>query len=472
MRGQSTSRRSLALAIGFPLACVVLTIAVFKAFGGATPLAPHGYRVDVPLPNAQSLLAGSDVRTSGVKIGKVVAVRRSGNRALATIELESRFVPMRSGAAAIFRAKTLLGEGYLEIAPSPSDAAPIPEDGSLPADRVRSSVTLDEFLSTFSARTRQDMRSLFAGMGEAFGDTGPALNDTLAYSAPLTSDLNTVLRTIDGQSAQLQRLFASSGDVLDALGRRTGALEGAITSADDLLDITARRNRELAATVHALPPFLRELRATSEAVAAASPDLDRAAASAMPVVAPLQSTVDRVIGTAPAVRAVFRGLRPAIEAGRRGLPALTQIVRATPVALRELYPALREVIPLAQMVATYREASLIGPMATVAAGLNRKLVGPGGKIITGGGGTLYFANESVGGWVKRLPSDRSNPYPKPDRLEELATRGYLTGFDCTHLNNSEPLPPLGTGVPPCLTQGPWNYRGTTAYFPRLEISPP
>ena len=188
----------------------------------------------------------------------------------------------------------------------------------------------------------------------------------------------------------------------------------------------------------------------------------------MPVVGPLHSTIDRVIATAPDVRAVFRGLRPAIEAGRYGLPALTRILRATPVALRELYPSLREVIPLARLVATYRQASIVGPLATVAAAGNRKVVGPGGRITTAGSGTLYFANETVGGWVKRLPSDRSDPYPKPDRLAQLASRGYLTSFDCRHLNNPEPLPPLGTGVPPCLTQGPWTYRGKTAYYPRAS----
>src|SRR5439155_1685779 len=122
---------------------------------------------------------------------------------------------------------------------------------------------------------RQDMRNLFAGMSEAFGRRASSVNETLAYSAPLTVDLNTLFHTLDEQSGQLQLLFARSGDVLDALGRRTGALQGAITSADDLFDVTARRNRELAATVHALPSFLRELRATSDVVTAASPDLDR-----------------------------------------------------------------------------------------------------------------------------------------------------------------------------------------------------
>src|SRR5438094_238225 len=156
MRTATSHRRLLALAIGFSLLCIVLTIFTFRSFGGATPLASHGYRVHVPMPDSQTLLTGSDVRTSGVKIGKVVSVARSGNHAVVTIELGSQFVPMRSGASAIFREKTLLGEGYLEIAPGPPGAAPIPEDGYLAANQVRSAVTLGAFLSTFSPATRQN----------------------------------------------------------------------------------------------------------------------------------------------------------------------------------------------------------------------------------------------------------------------------------------------------------------------------
>lgn len=471
MTDQSPRLRRLALSVGFPLACIVLTIATYAAFGGALPLGAHEYRVHIPIPNAQSVVVGSDVRTSGVKIGKVVDVARSADHADVTVELRPRFAPMHAQATAIVRVKTLLGEAYVEIAPGPASASAIPEGGWLAATQVRSAVTLDEFLSTFSAGTRQRMRDLFAGLAGAAKHRAPAINDTLGYSAPLTSDLDSVLRTLDAQNSQLQRLVAGSGDVMEALGRHSGSLRSAIAAADNVLGVTARRDRELAATVHALPAFLTELRATSRTVGAASPDLGRAAAALVPVAAPLGRTIRQTLPTAPLVREAFRELRPLITASDRGLPALTRIVRATPIALRTLYPALRELVPVIQLLAAYREPGLIGPLATVDAGANGKLVGPGGKIATHAGGTIYVANNSIGGWVKRLPSDRSNPYPKPDALTEMAHRGFLLSYDCRNTGNPMYLPTLGTGVPPCVTQGPWNYRGTTAYYPRLQRAP-
>jgi phospholipid/cholesterol/gamma-HCH transport system substrate-binding protein len=465
------SHSRLMLSLGLPLVCVVLALAAYSAFGGSLPFSSEGYQVRVPLPDAQSLVPGSDVRTSGVKIGEVVAIARDGDRASARIELQNRYVPMRSSATATVRVKTLLGEGYLEVAPGAPDAEPIPEGGQLSPDRVRRAVKLDDFLSTFSAETRDQMRALFAGTAAAFDGRSQSLSDSLAYGASFSVDLNTVLQSLDGQTGQLQELFASSGDVFDALGRRTGALQAAVTSANDLLDVTAERDVQLTATIRALPGFLGSLRSTSDAVTAASPELERAVAAANPVVAPLEGVVDQTIEIAPAMRSALGAYAATTRTGERGLPSLTRIVQATPKATRELYPAARELVPFLQLLGAYRAQALVGSMATATATGNGKLVGPGGKIVAHAGGLIYASNETVAGWVRRLPTDRSNPYPVPEGLLELDRQGFLSSYDCRHTGNPLYLPPLGTGVPPCVEQGPWTYRGKTAYYPRLSAAP-
>jgi len=471
MRPALEARRRALLSLGLPLLCVVLTLAAYSAFGGSLPLSARGYQVRVPLPDAQSIVPGSDVRTSGVKIGEVVAVVRDGNAGSATIELQDGFVPLRSEATATVRLKTLLGEGYLELAPGPIAAAPIPEGGRLAPSRVRPTVKLDDFLSTFSPQTRERMRRLFSGTAAAFDGRAQSLNDSLAYSGSLSADLDAVLQTVDKQTGQLRRLFASSSEVFDALGRRTGALQGAITSADDLLDITASRQRQLAETVHVLPQFLSTLRHTSDTVHAASPELERAVATVTPVVAPLGRVLEETISTAPDMRRALRAYSATTSVGQRALPRLTRIVNATPKATRQLYPAARELVPILQLLGTYRQQGLVGPLSTAAAACNGKVVGPGGKIVCHAGGLVYSSNETIAGWVKRLPSDRSNPYPTPGWLRQMGERGFLSSFDCRHLDNPLYLPPLGTGVPPCVTQGPWTYRGKSAYYPRLSRAP-
>lgn len=471
MPATPSSMRRRAVVLGLPLLCVVLTLGAYALFGGGTPLQARGYRVAVPIPDAQSLLAGSDVRSAGVKIGRVVAIRRAGNAAVATIQLDARYAPLRAGATAISRTKTLLGEGYLELALGPASAPAIPEDGSLAATQVRRSVRLDEFVSTFDAQTRARLRSLFGGMARALDDRGPDISDTLGAGGPGAANADAVLRTLDGQTAPLTRLVADAGTVFDALGRRDGALGRAVRAGNAVLATTAHRDTQLAATIGALPPFLRTLRATSDAITATSPDLERATRALTPAIGP----VDRALGHArelsPDLRRTFAELGALTQRGNRGLGQLTRVVRTAPALLRTLYPALRELNPFVQLLATYRVQGLVAPLATAVAG-GGSMIGPGGKIAVVGTGSLYVSNETISGWIKRLPSDRSNPYPRPDAIAQFQKQGFLSSYDCRNVHNPAYLPPLGTGSPPCVEQGPWNYRGKVAYFPRLLRSPP
>ena len=78
--GPTTGR--IVVIAGFALTCFGLLLFLWLAFGGAIPLKPQGYRVQVAFTDAATLADQADVRTAGVKIGKVV--RRSSRRAAAS----------------------------------------------------------------------------------------------------------------------------------------------------------------------------------------------------------------------------------------------------------------------------------------------------------------------------------------------------------------------------------------------------
>ena len=79
------------VAIGFALSCFALALFLWITFGGPLPLKPEGYRFTVPFDEATQLAVESDVRISGVPVGKVKVVELADNgRADATIELDSR----------------------------------------------------------------------------------------------------------------------------------------------------------------------------------------------------------------------------------------------------------------------------------------------------------------------------------------------------------------------------------------------
>jgi hypothetical protein len=132
---------------------------------------------------------------------------------------------------------------------------------------------------------------------------------------------------------------------------------------------------------------------------------------------------------------------------------------------------MRELIPLLELLGATR-TSVIGFLGNVSSTLASKMVGPGNRVQYFGWGTARIWNETLSGWVKRLPTNRSNAYPKPDSADDIGKLGHLKTYDCRHLGNTLYLPPTGTGTPPCDEQGPWTYKGITSYFPHLTEAPP
>src|SRR5918994_1059689 len=139
----------------FALSCFGLLLFIWLSFGGPTPLRAKQYEIRVPVTEAAQLAAQSDVRISGVSVGKVAGIELGdGNRAIATVELESRYAPIPADTRAILRQKTLQGETYLELTPGTRDAPTLPEGSTLPAAQVSDAVQLDEVLRTFDPQTR------------------------------------------------------------------------------------------------------------------------------------------------------------------------------------------------------------------------------------------------------------------------------------------------------------------------------
>jgi virulence factor Mce-like protein len=453
------------------LACVILTGALLVLFGSPTPLAPEGYRVTVPIAQAANLLPGSAVEISGVRVGRVVSMSTGPSSAYVTLELEARFAPLRAGAVAIARTKTLLGEGYVAIAPGPPSAPLIPDGGRLPPNHVRPTVQLDQFLSAFDTATRQRFRDLVLGLASALRGRDGQLSDSLGHAAPLTTNLAEVMNLLDAQREDLQGLISSGAGIAAAVGKREGSLEAAVTAGDRLLAQVAARRRALSATIAALPGFLDQLRHTSAQLVGASANLNDALGALAGIAPRVAPALSALYTAAPELRGLFLDLPATIAAGREGLPALDAISASARLGFDRFYPTARELIPLMRLFAVERLAPLIfANTDSVAAG---SYVGADGVPRPYGSGIVTVWNEAIAGWTKRLPTNRQNPYPKsPRALLDTGRIGVLKSFDCRNVHNPDYLPPTGTGAPPCILQGPWRFDGRMAYYPRLRRAGP
>jgi phospholipid/cholesterol/gamma-HCH transport system substrate-binding protein len=466
---QAPTRGKVLTMVLFALSCFGLLVYLWTAFGGALPLAPHGYRFHVNFKEATQLAVQADVRISGVTVGHVVATQ-SGKRTTNTeIELDRRYAPLPLDTRAILRTKTLLGETYVELTPGSPGAPKLAEGGTLPDAQVQPTVELDEILRAFDRPTRRDFQRWLQSWSASLHARGQDVSDILGNAAPAAQDIDGVLGELDSQHGAVTRLVHDSGVVFGAIGAREGAVRTLIGSGDRVLRTTAADSAALTATLRILPTFLRELRPTL-AVAEAT------AADAAPVVAGLRGPAHRLRSTlaslsalAPDARALFVEVDPLIALSKLALPALTEVVHDARPLVGELYPAGRELIPIVEYLGLYKR-EITTMWANVAAATEGVSRSPGAEHPIHYIRTLTpFTNEGSVTYPHRLPSNRHNPYFLPGGLEHLATG--LESFDCANESNAQgPLPSVS--FPPCKTQPPLQFRGLSSSFPHLERDAP
>ena len=251
------------IAAGFALSCFALALFLWITFGGPIPLKPEGYRFEVPFNEATQLAQESDVRISGVSVGKVKAIDLGElNEAVATVELDSRYAPIPDDTKAILRQKTLLGETYVELTPGSNEAPSLPEGGSLPAAQVSDAVQLDEIFRAFDEPTRAAFQAWMVGQAAAFKGRGDDFSVTIASLEPFAEQATRALRLLDSQSQAVSGLIRNSGEVFGALSDRPGQLRGLIENSNQVFQTTADRNEDLATAFEIFPTFLRESRET------------------------------------------------------------------------------------------------------------------------------------------------------------------------------------------------------------------
>ena len=458
---QAPKPRSLVAMAVFALSCFGLILFMWTSFGGSIPLAAKGYRYYADFNEATQLTANADVRISGVTVGRVTGVEPRLTDTRATIEIDHQYAPIAATSKAILRAKTLLGETYIEITPGRASDPRLKEDAVLPGKQVLPTTELDEILRALDPATRKDLQKLLGGLSHGLRGRGQDINQAVGHLAPFAEDSTQALRVLDSQHHAVERLVRDTGQVLDAISRRQGQLSTLVTAGDRLLATTARRNRQLTRTVQILPTTLRELRPTMDAVAAT-------AADAAPVVHDLRPG-GRVFGQAlrdtsvlaPRARALFADVDQLASVAKTGLPAGTDVVNAARPVFQILDPALRQLVPVVQYLGLFKQ-DLITSFSNLAAATQAAVPAKGGgppvhylRVVA------PFTQEGLVGYANRQGPNRHNPYFAPEPLRKLPQG--LEAFDCSNASGSSTQ-----AAPPCRVQPPIEFQGRRTAYPHVE----
>lgn len=477
--------------VAFALGSFGALLFLWLSFGGPVPFHPKGYRVHVHFPEAGQLTEQSDVRISGVNVGKVIKVNPDPNGPTdAVIEIKPKFAPIPAATKATLRSKTLLGETFVELAPNRSTSPkPLAEEGTIPVSAVAPTVELDELLSTFDEPTRQAFQVWMQDQAVAMHGRGAEINATFQEFPELVDSFAALSQTLDAQNVAVRETVSSTGAFFRALSARQGDLRGLISATDKTFSTIGARNEQLAEIFRKFPAFERASTKILPKVTELADQADPTVVRMQQVATQMTPAFEAVEDLSPDLARFMTRLTPVADAAEKGLPAFDRILAQFPPLLEDFGPFTRTINPLLRYLGEHKN-DITAFFGNVTSATNpRQALGGNAKGsahylragLVAGPQTLSFQPRAFG-------QNRTNPYVEPGGMKNLAT-GLRTLTPQTCGNGDPDLPTTSTlpgqiellqlyafkgfgratPRPACVAQGPRS--GYNTIFPQLTADP-
>jgi phospholipid/cholesterol/gamma-HCH transport system substrate-binding protein len=434
MSKRAPSTTQLLVITGFALSCFGILLFLWVTFGGPTPFRAKTYEVKIPFNEATQLAEQSDVRISGVNVGKVQKIELSpdGDQAWATTAIDAQYAPLPEDTRAILRTKTLLGETYIELSPGDRQGAELEDGGVLPEANIAESVQLDEIFRTFDARTRAAFQEWMQESAVSITGQGQNLSYAIGGLEPTFTEFDRLFRVLDSQRLAVGQLFSNGATTFQALRGRQGELGDLIESSNAVFQTTARRNRDIEALFRAFPTFLDESRLTLQRLKGFSENANPLMKQLVPAAEELSPTLITISKLAPEAKAFFEGLGPVIKLSPEGFAAIREVFRDEfPPLLRAVDPFLRNLNPILVGLKLYR-VEVTSFFGNLAATLNGELPAEGE------GPQPHYLRimgplnpETLTAYPRRLTINRTSAYSPPKWAEGLIS-GSLPSFETRH----------------------------------------
>ena len=295
---------------------LVAIVAVFISYSAnnGLPFVPT-YKLKAELPNGYKLVKGNEVRAGGFRVGivkNITSARRTvggKERAIAVLDLrlDKQIEPLSVDSTLSVRPRSALGLKYVELIPGRSKRT-YQDGATIPLSRASANAPeLEDVLSTFAPRTRDDARKSLEGFGNSIAGRGPAINTTIGELEPFTRYLLPVMRNLSSPKTELRNFFPSLG--------------AAAAQVAPVAEVQARLFGDMATTFAAISRDPNALRQTIEE----SPPTLQAATESFRVQTPFLARF----------AAVSRDLQPGTALLPHTLPLINDALQAGVPAFRE-----------------------------------------------------------------------------------------------------------------------------------------
>jgi phospholipid/cholesterol/gamma-HCH transport system substrate-binding protein len=282
---------------------------------------------------------GQTVVVAGVKIGDISQVELKDGKAVVTMNIERKFLPIYRNATALIRPRTGLQDVFVELDPGTRSAGEFKSGDTIPLKNTEPEVNLDQILQALDKDTQAYLRTLIVGAGQGLKGQSRNLGRVLGGLGPINHELAKLNREVGARSENLRHLIHNLNLLTGAIAQHGSELTALVSSSNRALGAIAREDSHVQEAVRLLPgtlatahdtlnktlPFAQLLGPTFNNLRPFARNLDRVNASTIRVAATKPAIKHQIRPFVRAARAPVRNLRPAARRLARATPRLTDI---------------------------------------------------------------------------------------------------------------------------------------------------
>jgi phospholipid/cholesterol/gamma-HCH transport system substrate-binding protein len=225
------------------------------------------FEVKGEFSTAQSVTPGQGqtVDISGVPVGEIKRVDLKSGRAVVTMEIKRKYAKLiKSDATALLRPKTGLKDMVIEMDPGTPGKPSVPDGFTIPVENTQPDVNLDEILASLDRDTRDYLRLLVAGGGEALRNNGRNFSNAFRRFAPLNRDIAKITVEVGKRHRNLAHLVHNLQLLVTAVGGKDKQLAELVVSQNAVFQAFANQDANLRKTLQLLPSTLQTTQSALE----------------------------------------------------------------------------------------------------------------------------------------------------------------------------------------------------------------
>jgi phospholipid/cholesterol/gamma-HCH transport system substrate-binding protein len=221
---------------------------------------PFELKAEMETAQAVTPGQGQTIRVAGVRVGDIGKVEYEDGRAVVTMDIDRKFLPVYRDATILLRPKTGLKDMFLELDPGTQAAGEFEEGDTMPVANTAPDVNLDEVLQFLDTDTRAYLRMLLVGGAEGLRGRGQDLGKLLGSLGPINTGLARLNREVAKRKENLANLIHNMNIFFGRIGEEDEEIAALLRASNDSLGAIASQELDLSRATGLLGPTLRETR--------------------------------------------------------------------------------------------------------------------------------------------------------------------------------------------------------------------